>query len=221
MSTTKLSVKQGWDMVEKVVAEHLDELEAAPTHRELYAFAVSHELNTKSLFPKFKTVLKKHGVSYTELRSATRAADAQALAAAAESAPELALFAAGYDAGEEGSYAVCDSSGQPVWFGAFHASDSDFTPGDEESADVAAAKKAIWLAGKAREEVDGQALNLVLTVSRPGMDNDVLTAAATRAKLALTLEISDDNPAVDQCQEPGFKTWREVNLAHLVEEGQQ
>lgn len=221
MSTTKLSVKQGWELVEKVVADHLDELEAAPTHRELYAFAVSHELNTKSLFPKFKTVLKKHGVDYADLRSATRAADAQALSVAAESAPELSLFAAGYDSGEEGSYAVCDSAGKPVWFGAFHSSDSDFTPGDEESADLAAAKKAIWLAGKAREELDEEALNLTLTVSRPGLGSDVLTAAATRAKLALTLDISDDNPAIDQCQEPGFKTWREVNLTTLVDQDEQ
>lgn len=221
MSTTTESIKKGWETVEEVVTTNLDEIQAAPSHRELYALAKEHKLDTKSLFPKYKTILKKHGVDYAKLRSASRVADAQAVATAAESAPELALFAAGFDAGDQGSYAVCDQAGQPLWFGAFFDSDSDFTAGDAESADFAAAKKAIWLAGRAREDSGEAALNLTLTVSRPDMDDDVLTAAATRAKVALSLEIADDNPAIDQCQEPGFKTWREVNLADLVAGGEQ
>src|SRR5690606_10267266 len=51
-------------------------------------------------------------------------------------------------------FAVCDAGGEPVWYGKFFDGDRDYN-GEQSSGEMAAAKKAVWLASKVAEAVGG------------------------------------------------------------------
>ncbi|WP_072713699.1 hypothetical protein [Rhodococcus rhodnii] len=218
--TTTTASSAEWDTVENLVKNNVDELTAATDHLALRTWAADNGLATKTLFPKFKTVLlKRCGIDYTALREQARATERDEIAAAAADAPTVLLSCAGDD--EARSYAVCGPDGAPAWYGEFFADDKTWTEGDQSSADLSAAKKALFLAGKTREELKLGAINVELHVVNHDVTIDSLAFDAIRARAIVTVHIDDDgNDALEWCRENGYRNWREQNLSELLAPGE-
>jgi hypothetical protein len=61
-------------------------------------------------------------------------------------------------------FAICDKRGNPVWHGRFFfAIDHDYN-GEQSAGEIAAAKKAVWLAAKVKETLGLSAIKLALKV---------------------------------------------------------
>jgi len=212
MTTTQAA---DWDLVAGVVREHGDALKAMQTHTDLFQFAKDNKLDTKSLFPKFKTELRKqHGMEYDELRARTLATREAELASAAADAPLITLCCAG-DV-EVDSYAVCNIEGGDPWYGTFHENDR---VSDQDSADFEAARKAVYLARQAREFAGLDAVRLHLLVSNHRVTPAELLRNSLPHNVLVTVEVIDDaegNPALERCRDNGFRGWREVSLTDLL-----
>lgn len=205
-----------WQKARETVKSHAEELRAMTSHGDLYQFAVDQHLNTTSLFPKFKSELwKQLDISYDDIRSSALRARAAEIAEAAQSAPWVTLYTHG-DA-EVSAYAVCGEQGENAWYGEFHAEDREFR-GDQTSADISAAAKAVFLAGQVRSELELPAIRLRLCTPNHEVDQEQLAAAATRARVAVTIEVVEDNPAVEVVRLPGWQSWREIRLRDLITE---
>ncbi|MBH0775689.1 hypothetical protein [Nocardia bovistercoris] len=140
-----------------------------------------------------------------------------------ELVPHITLAAAA-DCGN-GTFAVCGDEGRALWYGPFLDSDSDHPHGDRFAGAMAAASRAVWLAGRARADSGHREATLHLTVTEPDMDAVTLACTASLSGLALDLEVSDDNPAVDWCQVFGRLDWNPGALINLLDaelsEGEQ
>ncbi|NKT91636.1 hypothetical protein GS854_00830 [Rhodococcus hoagii] len=97
------------------------------------------------------------------MRDEANALRREQIAAAAADGPLLEIFTA---ADGQGSFAVCAPDGSIVSYGAFHPDNRIFKQDDQLSADRAAADHAVFLAGKAREDLDVEAARLRLHVLR-------------------------------------------------------
>lgn len=219
MATTRRT-KTGadeWKTAERAVRDNASALRSMTTHTELYTWAKENKLATKRLFPPFKTELRKQlHIDYERLREQAVADRYAQLTAAAVDAPTIALCCAG-DA-EVSTFAVCDLEGGDPWYGDFHDEDPIYKEGDQITADISAASKAIYLAGQAREYAELEAINLVITTSNHELDADSLRKDAVRHRVLVSVEVTDDNPALAMCRDlPGFRTWREVSLTDLLE----
>ena len=206
-----------WAAAAAAVTAGADELRAATTHREIRAWADSAGMANRKLWPKVKTELRKQlGIDYDAIREQTTEREASEVAAAAEliDAPTVELYCAGDD--EVGTYAVCAASDdRESWYGEFHPKDTIYRAGDDLSAEHSAADKAIYLAGQARQDAGLDAVRLVLHTSHHDLDTAVLAATASRHRVAVTLELSDQNPAIALCRAPGYRGWREIRLTTL------
>ncbi|MFD3705727.1 hypothetical protein ACFWUP_21520 [Nocardia sp. NPDC058658] len=111
---------------------------------------------------------------------------------------QICLAAAGDSV--SATFAVCDAEGRAIWYGPFIDADADHPRGDQLAAVMGAANRAIWLAGRAREDTGAQNVTLRLSVSESGLDAVTLACAASMAGLALDLVVTEDNPALDWCQ---------------------
>ncbi|WP_054815143.1 hypothetical protein [Nocardia arizonensis] len=140
-----------------------------------------------------------------------------------ESVPHITLAAAA-DCGH-GTFAVCGDEGRAIWYGPFLDNDSDHPRGDRFAGAMAAAARAVWLAGRARADSGHREATLHLTVTEPELDAVTLACTASLSGLALDLEVSEDNPAVDWCQVFGRLDWNPGALVCLVDaepsEGEQ
>ncbi|MBC7300284.1 MAG: hypothetical protein H5T78_04965 [Nocardia sp.] len=110
----------------------------------------------------------------------------------------ISLAAAGESRSD--TFAVCDGEGRAIWYGPFIDADADHPRGDQLAAAMGAAGRAIWLAGRAREDTGVATVTLHLAVSEEGLDEIALACRASTAGLALDLIVTDDNPALDWCQ---------------------
>lgn len=194
--------------IAQVVAENIDALKAMSSHRDLAAWAEDHDLMTQQRFPRFKKALLDHGIDYAAMRSDARQ---EAIAAATH---EITLFS---DAkASKLRFGVCDQAGEPVWHG------RDFDENDEQSAaEMAAAKKAVWLAGKVRERAGLPVLKLNLMVDAQwlvyanaesgGGKAAELRAAANRAGIVLDVQWipGTENPADEWTVSGGFLKWND------------
>lgn len=209
---------QDWDTAEQAVTDGATRLTSASDHREIRAWATESGVATKTLWPKVKTELRKQlDIDYDQLRTDTLAAEAAQVAAAAQSAPLIELFCAGDD--EVASYAVCAAADDhESWYGQFHEKDLIYRAGDDLSAERSAADKAIYLAGKARDKAGLAAVRLLLHTSHHELTAADLAATASRHRVAVTIELTDQNPAVALCRAPGYRTWREIKLDTLITE---
>ncbi|MHA4855157.1 hypothetical protein L1080_037485 [Rhodococcus sp. MSC1_016] len=215
MPTKTASSAADWDKVEQLVKSNERELATMADHLALRQWATDNGLATKALFPKFKTVLlKRCDIDYGALREQAHEAEREQLSEAAAAAPTVELYAAGDD--EAGTFAVCGPEGAVAWYGEFFDDDKTYTAGDQTSADLSAARKAVFLAGKTREELDVDAINLTLHVLNHEVGPHNLSLAATRVRVVVTVEIDNESPALEWCRENGYKNWREQNLNHLV-----
>ena len=105
------------------------------------------------------------------------------------------------------TFAVCDAEGRAIWYGPFIDADADHPRGDQLAATMGAAGRAIWLAGRAREDTGVDKVTLHLAVSEEGLDAITLACTASMAGLALDLIVTEDNPALDWCQAFGRLDW--------------
>lgn len=209
------------DIIIAVEAE-AEQLKSFTTHGDLYRWAKDRGFDGK--FAMYKTALKRIGIDYEAIREeTTRQRLAELNAQAGEGVPSIRLNAAGLDPEGDatGTYAVCDTEGTVLWYGSFHERDIHYRKGSQVSADTAAANKAIFLAGQARQHAQSDLARLHLTIANPHVDTNQLIREATSWRLLLQLDINDDPatppPASSWCEESGFQNWKDADLAALVE----
>lgn len=133
-----------------------------------------------------------------------------------ELVPHISLAAAA-DCGN-GTFAVCGDEGRALWYGPFLDSDDDHPHGDRFAGAMAAAVRAVWLAGRVRADSGYPEATLHLTVTESDLDRVTLACTASMSGLALAVEVSEDNPAMDWCQVFGRLDWNPGALIDLVGE---
>lgn len=204
-----------WNTARDLVRDNADTLKAMTSHSELFVWAKEHGIDNGSLFRKWKTELRKQlHIDYDALRQRAFDARLAEMDAAAEAAPQVTLYAAG-DV-EVNSFAVCSEHGEDPWYGEFHDNDR---VDDQDSADIEAARKAIYLAGQARDYQELDLIGLRLVVSNHRVTTRALQRDILQHSVFVTVEVVDngeDNPALEVCRMPGFRTWREVSLTDLL-----
>lgn len=219
MSTTKkknsASDAKDWDTARDSVRDNADTLTAMTSHSELFAWAKEHGIDNGSLFRKWKTELRKQlHIDYDDLRQKAFDTRLAEMDAAADAAPQVTLYAAGDS--EVNSFAVCSEHGEDPWYGEFHDNDR---VDDQDSADLEAARKAIYLTGQARDYHELDLIGLRLVVSNHRVTTRALQRDILKHSVFVTVEVVDngeDNPALEVCRMPGFRTWREVSLTDLL-----
>lgn len=117
-----------------------------------------------------------------------------------------------------GTFAVCGDEGRALWYGPFLDSDADNPHGDSFAGTMAAAARAVWLAGRARSDAGHTEATLHLLLSDAEVDAVTLACAASMSGLVLDLVISEDNPALDWCQVFGSLDWNPGALVNLVDQ---
>jgi hypothetical protein len=210
-----------------------DDASLFPELYELFAWSRAHGLDSRAGFSAFKKALLEIGVDYDALRSAKRA-ERQAETEAKASAHLILITDA---KAKHDRFAVCNAKGEPVWFGRFFEDDRDYN-GEQSSGEMAAAKKAVWLASKVKAFIGADAIKLTLKVDAEWLTwaNAVFDPAAdSRAggkarslgemaqKLGILLHVEHiagvDNPADQYTVCSGFKRWQDTDLSSLVEGG--
>lgn len=204
-----------WDTARDAVRAHSEAFKAMTSHVELFKWAENNGLNTPSLFTKFKAELRKQlHIDYNDLRQKAFDARLEEMAMQAAAAPQVTLFAAGDS--EVDSFAICSEHGEDPWYGEFHANDKVT---DQDSADICAARKAIYLAGQAREQENLELVGLRLVVSNHRVTDQTVQRDSLRHRVFVSIEVVDggeENPALEVCRLPGFRSWREVSLTDLL-----
>ncbi|MET8779635.1 hypothetical protein AB0H49_30515 [Nocardia sp. NPDC050713] len=133
--------------------------------------------------------------------------------------PHISLAAAANCA--NGTFAVCGDEGRALWYGPFIDGDADHPHGDRCAGAMAAANRAVWLAGRARADAGHAEATLHLTVTEPDIDIVTLACTASISGLVLDLICSEDNPALDWCQVFGSLDWNPGALVSLVDSESQ
>ena len=220
MSRTKKKTgndARDWDTARDAVRDNAAELSAMTSHTELLGWAKANGIDTGSLFAKFKAELRKQlHIDYDAVRQRTFDARWEQMEQQARNAPQIVLYAAGD--GEVASFAVCSADGEDPWYGDFHDNDN-VADDDQDAADVAAARKAVYLAGQARELAQHELIGLRLVVSNHRVTLESVQRDCLRHDVFVTIDVVDDaadNPALEVCRLPGFRGWREVSLNDLL-----
>ncbi len=205
-----------WSEVEDHILSEKETLQGFTSHTEIYQWAINNGYNTQELFPIVKAELKKVlDIDYAEMREQSRQELAEKrhlaiekLSAEAADAPLVELWAA---ASANGTFAIV-SDEDVVWYGTFHEDDFDFV-GDLRSALRSVAKKAVWIAGKVREDMKAPAIRLTLHMDDAPGD---LGKEMLRNNVAVHLEFDGSGGASEVSTLPGYKSWREIPLDSLV-----
>lgn len=212
--------------VDALLVEHREALRAMDTHEELRQWAERHDMGGNRAFAAFKRGLSSVvGVDYDDVRERTFTRDLGLIASAAGH-HRVVLWAAGLDPGQAadgtvrpGSFAVVSERAPGVvWHGKLGVRDRRYVPGDQVSADCAAAEKAIYMAGRVASELELDAVGLTLRLVNPRVEADSLRGAARRNNVALEVELCEQSPAVDWCVEPGSSMIDDLDLEPLREE---
>ncbi|WP_225730463.1 MULTISPECIES: hypothetical protein [unclassified Nocardia] len=190
-----------WQQAQAAVTAHAERLRGFTEHGHLYGWAVVNGLGGPELWPRVKHELREQlGIDFDQLRAATHAARRAAIAHA-DKGPHLRLWAAGDNARQ--SFAVCGPRGV-LWYNNLTLDDWWYR-GDQATAELSAAHRAIWIAGRARTLARVGAARLTLHLTAPGIHTDLLAGTTERARLALVVEpvAADSNPAIEWCRKPG------------------
>ena len=198
------------------------------SHGELYKLAVKNGWNNRSAFPRFKKALLEIGIDYNQLRDTVRAEKDDALV---RSVTHTVEFYSDAKASKD-RFAITDERGTPLWYGRFFDGDRDYN-GEQSSGEMAAAKKAVWLASKVAAAVGGT-VELTLNVDAEWLvwANEVRGAGKrggkakalgfAAQKLGVVLKVEHvrgvDNPADEYTVCSGFKNWRDNLLKELASE---
>ncbi|MBL0319662.1 MAG: hypothetical protein IPP74_10315 [Alphaproteobacteria bacterium] len=178
----------------------------------LNEWAKRQGLDNKGSFIQFKKALLQHGIDYNALRNAYHAERANQLAAICTH--ELTLIT---DADKSlNRYAVCDGHGGVLWHGKFF----EHEPATQFEAEIEAAKKALWLAGKVKERIGAQGIRLTIKLDAEWLSfqGDVLKGQARKNNIELHMinVPGVENPADKWTTETGFKKWQENDLSILA-----
>lgn len=188
-------------------------LKPMATHTELRQWAVSQHMDNRSAFPKFKEALKEIGIDYDNLKGEHFKADEEQLHKLITH--ELTLYC---DAkASAGRYGICDRNGQVIWYGLFFPNEN----ADEQSrAELAAAKKAVWLAKQVMERAGHKAIELNLIIDAQWLiyqdhakqKGYVLTQMAKNYNLRLNVTWipGTENPADKWTVSAGYKRWNTI-----------
>jgi hypothetical protein len=181
--------------------------------------------DSRAGFTAWKKALAGAGIDYNSLRDARREERQEEREA---SVTHGVTFYSDAKASAE-RFAICDRGGSPVWYGRFFDDDRDFD-GEQSSGEMAAAKKAVWLASKVAQAVGG-VVRLTLKVDaewltwangtdpRRGGGARDLRCAAQRLGVVLEVEhiAGTSNPADEYTTGHGFARWQDTDLAGLVD----
>ena len=119
------------------------------SYQELLAWAAEHDINNRAAWGKYKEALTGIGVDFDALRNTNRSAKRVELADSVTH--KLVLYS---DAkASRDRFGICGPDREPVWHGMFFR-DKDYD-GEQSSGEMAAAKKAVWLASKVAEKIGG------------------------------------------------------------------
>lgn len=189
----------------------------------LTAWAKSNSMDSRAGFSQFKKALLANGINYDALRSARLQEKREAIRAAVTH--EVTLFS---DAKASLSrFAIVSENREPVWFGRFFDDDRDFN-GEQSSGEMAAAKKAVWLASKIAQTVGGvvklhlkvDAEWLVWANATDGSGGKAVALRAHAEKLGVALFVEHipgtDNPADQYTVCDGYKKWQDTDLSALA-----
>ena len=209
----------------QIVKEAGDSLKPM-TVAELVRFGKESGFDSRAGFASYKkALLSEAGIDFNSLNAERRTEKAKNLTAACKHQITLYTDAkAKFD-----RFAICDCNGEVVWYGRFFDNDRDYN-GEQSSGEMAAAKKAVWLALKVAEALGESAIALNLKVDAEwltwanGTDPKVggkakaLREAAQRLNVALTVEHipGTTNPADAWTIKSGYKKWSDNNLADLA-----
>ena len=213
METNKLTAKQFIEVnLERVKKMNLAELTKLGCEK----------FNSRAGFSAYKkALLAVAGIDYNSLRTARREEKIEQLQTAAKKSITLVT-----DATAE-RFAICDSGGQPLWYGRFF----DGEGGEQSAGELAAAKKAIWLASKIKEAIGEAAITLILQTdaewltwgefsadSKRGGKARILGEMAVKFGIDLKIEhiAGISNPADYYSRTHGFKKWSDNNLQTLA-----
>lgn len=192
-------------------------------------FRASRQLgyDNRVAFPRFKKALLDAGVDFVAMRA--EKAEGRVASLKARSSYQITMFT---DAkASKQRFAVCGENGQPLWFGRFFDNDVDFN-GEQSTGEMAAAKKAVWLASKIREAVGGDAIvlnlfvdakwltyaNAVFEGSPKGGSARELGLMAMKYNILLRVRHipGRDNPADKYTVATGYRRWNENDLKLLA-----
>ncbi|MCC6721763.1 MAG: hypothetical protein IT243_06130 [Bacteroidia bacterium] len=214
--------KKGGTIKDKVI-EHQDILKAMKTHGELYRWAKENEMDNRSAFPKFKIALNEIGIDYDSIKEGIHKERENEIKSKLKY--EVTLYS---DAkASKDRFAITDEDGDVLWYGKFFDSDSDYD-GEQSSGELAAAKKAVWLASKIKEAINEEVIRLNLFVDaqwllyqdHAGQKGYELTRLAKKYNIDLNIEWvpGENNPADTYTTESGFKKWSDNDLTSLASE---
>jgi hypothetical protein len=126
-------------------------------------------------------------------------------------------------------FAICSGKENPVWYGTFFGWEYD---GEQSSGEMAAAKKAVWLASKVKEIVGADITQLTLKVDAEWLTwaNQVTKGKAGGGKARALGEYAQqvnvvlnvvqvpgaENPADQYTVTSGFKKWRDNKWSVIV-----
>jgi len=209
--------------IKQLVEENRDAALNAKTPEAIKAFVEGIGCKTKQRWSKaVQAIIDLGGVDYYAARGECRAATAEGLRN--QVTHKVTLFVDAKARCQR--FAICNANGDVIWFGRFFEDDKSFAYGDrnEQSAcECAAARKAIWLAGKIKEAVSAPAIRLTLKVDAQwlvsgGGKATVLQSDARRVNVDLDLEwiSGTDNPADKWTTADGFKKWSDQPLDPLA-----
>jgi len=183
--------------------------------QELYNYAVHRGWDNRSAFARFKSALADNDIVWVERKD--RLAD-KAKDLASKDAPTIIMYTDA--ASTHNRFAICDQDGEPIWYGQFFEGVSE-----QSEAELEAAKKALWLANKIKEDAGLDVLRLELRTDaewltwanvvaegdpRGGKARE-LGARAVRLGIALFVQHIPgvNNPADSYTRTSGFLKWNE------------
>ena len=205
---------------DKVIAAK-DVLLEMKTNAALRAWAISNGMDNRAAFPKFKLALNEIGLDYDEIKTGISKASTDKLIS--EITHEVTLYS---DAkASHNRFGITDEDGNPLWYGKFFDNDTDYN-GEQSSGELAAAKKAVWLAGKIKESIGAKAIRLNLMIDaqwltyqeHSGQKGYALSLLAKKHNIELNVQWipGKDNPADEYTVSSGFKKWSDNDLSAVA-----
>ena len=205
----------------KFVEENIKILQMM-TRGQIINFAQKSGYNNASAFSHVKKNLLQNGIDLDKMREEETG---ERKAVLSEAKHEVCFYSdanAGY-----GKFGITDENGNPIWWGKFFDDDVD----EQSKSELAAAKKAVWLAGIIREQIGEESIKLTLKVdaewlcfaneyngSGYGGKATQLARKAVACGVHLVVEhvSSEQNKADQFTRKIGFKKWQNNDLVSLV-----
>ena len=215
-----LPKKEKPQSIKDKVLKDKEQLKEMKTPSELRTWAISNGMDNRVAFPKFKIALQEIGIDYNNLRNEKKQECAEMLNN--QVTHEVTLYSDAKASNDK--FGITDEDGNVLWYGKFFDNDTDYN-GEQSSGELAAAKKAVWLATKIKEAAGLSAMRLILMVDAQWLTyqdkfkqkGSILTYMANKNNIDLIVQWipSKDNPADKWTISSGFKKWSDNNLKDL------